>query len=41
MSPEEATIFEPHVDPEVSEHDLSHLGAYQAAVRLVVDGARP
>ena len=24
--------------PELSEHDLSHLGAYTAATRLVVDG---
>jgi hypothetical protein len=38
MSPEDARILERHVGPEVSEHDLSHLGAYQAAARLVVDG---
>jgi len=38
MSPEDARILERHVGPEVSEHDLLHLGAYQAAARLVVDG---
>ncbi len=36
-SPEDAHVLERHVAPEVSEHDLSHLGAHQAAVRLVVD----
>ena len=38
MSPEDAHALERHVAPEVSEHDLSHLGAYKAAARLVVDG---
>ena len=38
MSPEDAHSLDRHVAPEVSEHDLSHLGAYTAAARLVVDG---
>jgi hypothetical protein len=37
-SPEDAHVLARHVAPEVSEHDLSHLGAHQAAVRLVVEG---
>jgi hypothetical protein len=36
-SPEDARILERHVAPELSQHDLSHLGAHQAAARLVVD----
>ena len=38
MSPEDAHALSRHVAPEISEHDLSHLGAYTAAARLVVDG---
>jgi len=38
MSPEDAHVLSRHVAPEVSEHDLTHLGAYTAATRLVVDG---
>jgi hypothetical protein len=38
MSPEDARALSRHVAPELTEHDLSHLGAYQAACRLVVDG---
>jgi len=38
MSPEDAHALSRHVAPEVSEHDLSHLGAYTAAARLVVNG---
>ena len=38
MSPEDAHVLGRHVTPEVSEHDLAHLGAYTAAARLVVDG---
>ena len=38
MSPEDAHTLSRHVAPEVSEHDLAHLGAYTAAARLVVDG---
>ncbi|MDA8359032.1 MAG: type IV secretion system DNA-binding domain-containing protein [Actinomycetota bacterium] len=36
-SPEDAHVLERHVAPELSEQDLSHLGAHQAAVRLVID----
>lgn len=36
-SPEDAHVLERHVAPELSAHDLSHLGAHQAAARLVVD----
>jgi hypothetical protein len=39
LSPEDARVLERHVAPELSAHDLSHLGAYQAAARLVVAGA--
>jgi hypothetical protein len=35
-SPEDARHLEPHVAPELSAHDLSHLGAFQAACRLLV-----
>ena len=38
MSPEDARSLERHVAPNLTEHDLSHLGAYTAAARLVVDG---
>jgi hypothetical protein len=38
LSPEDAHALARHVAPELSEHDLSHLGAYQVAARLVVDG---
>ena len=38
MSPEDARALERHVAPNLNEHDLSHLGAYTAAARLVVDG---
>ena len=36
MSPEDARALSRHVAPELSEHDLSHSGAFQAAARLVV-----
>jgi len=36
-SPEDARALERHVAPDLTEHDLSHLGAYQVAARLVVD----
>ncbi len=36
-SPEDARALERHVSPELTEHDLSHLGAHQVAARLVVD----
>lgn len=37
-SPEDAHRLERTVAPDLTAHDLSHLGAYQAAARLVVDG---
>jgi hypothetical protein len=39
MSPEDSRVFERHVAPELTAHDLSHLGAYQVAARLIVEGA--
>ena len=38
MSPEDARVLERHVAPNLSEHDLGHLGAYVAAARLLVGG---
>jgi hypothetical protein len=37
-SPEDARHLEPHVAPELSAYDLSHLGAFQAACRLLAGG---
>jgi hypothetical protein len=37
-APEDAHHLARHTEPELSEHDLSHLDAYQAGCRLVVDG---
>jgi hypothetical protein len=37
-SPEDAHVLERHVAPELSAHDLTHLGAFQAAARLVAGG---
>jgi len=37
-SPEDAHTLERHVAPELSAHDLAHLGAFQAAARLVAGG---
>ncbi len=39
VSPEDAVGLQRHVAPNLSGHDLAHLGAYQAAARLVVAGA--
>lgn len=39
LSPEDARALVRHVQPELSEHDLSHLARYQAATRLVTNGA--
>lgn len=39
LSPEDASALAHHVAPELSAHDLSHLGRYQAACRLVADGS--
>jgi hypothetical protein len=38
MSPEDAHALQRHVTPNLTEHDLAHLGAFTAAARLVVDG---
>src|SRR6266542_1538653 len=38
VSPEDAHLLERHVAPELTAHDLAHLGGFQAAVRLVVGG---
>jgi hypothetical protein len=38
-SPEDARHLVRHVRPRLSEHDLSNLGRFQIAARLVVDGA--
>ncbi len=37
-SPEDARALERHTLPVLAAHDLAHLGRYQAAARLVVDG---
>ena len=39
VSPEDARALERHVHPQLSAYDLSHLGAWQAAVRLVSGGS--
>ena len=38
-SPEDARALERHTLPNLGAHDLSHLGAYQAAARLVAGSA--
>jgi hypothetical protein len=38
VAPEDARVLGRHTLPELDEHDLSHLDAYTAAARLVVDG---
>jgi hypothetical protein len=38
MSPEDAAVLQRHTQPALGDHDLANLGAYQAAVRLTVDG---
>ncbi|HEX7166278.1 MAG TPA: hypothetical protein VF230_04785, partial [Acidimicrobiales bacterium] len=38
VSPEDAFVLARHTTPNLTDHDLANLGAYQAAVRLVVDG---
>ena len=37
-SPEDARALERHTLPNLAAHDLAHLGAYQAAARLVTGG---
>ena len=39
VSPEDARDLERHTAPVLTAHDLSHLGAYQAAARLVAGRA--
>jgi DNA helicase HerA-like ATPase len=39
VSPEDGHALERHVMPGLNGHDLSHLGAYQAAARLVTGSA--
>ena len=39
VSPEDARDLERHTAPVLTAHDLSHLGAYQAAARLVAGSA--
>lgn len=36
-SPEDARALQRHVEPELTEYDLCHLGAHQAGARLIVD----
>jgi hypothetical protein len=38
-SPEDARTLERHVHPHLGAYDLAHLGAYQAAVRLLAGGS--
>jgi hypothetical protein len=38
-SPEDARILERHTAPHLTAHDLSHLGAYQAAAKLIAAAA--
>ncbi|MFD8493890.1 helicase HerA domain-containing protein [Amycolatopsis sp. NPDC059657] len=38
-SPEDARELSRHTAPRLSEHDLAHLGVYDVAARLVVNGA--
>lgn len=38
-SPEDARALQQHTRPTLTEHDLAHLGCYQAAARLLVHGA--
>ncbi|GLL04672.1 hypothetical protein GCM10017581_064190 [Dactylosporangium matsuzakiense] len=38
VAPEDARVLGRHTLPELDEHDLSHLDAYTAAARLVVNG---
>lgn len=38
VSPEDGRHLERHTKPSLLAHDLSHLGGYQAAARLIADG---
>ncbi|MFI7640572.1 type IV secretory system conjugative DNA transfer family protein [Nonomuraea sp. NPDC049400] len=37
-SPKDANDLKHHTSPLITPHDLTHLGAYQAAARLIIDG---
>ncbi|RBQ17257.1 hypothetical protein DP939_25260 [Spongiactinospora rosea] len=39
VSPEDARTLARQTLPNLTDHDLAHLGAYQAAARLLIDGA--
>ncbi|GAA4100765.1 type IV secretory system conjugative DNA transfer family protein [Actinomadura miaoliensis] len=39
VSPEDARTLERHMAPNLSQHDLAHLDAFQASARLIVDAA--
>jgi len=39
VSPEDARVLERHTLPHLTAHDLSHLGAYQAAAKIIADSA--
>ncbi|MEO3861359.1 type IV secretion system DNA-binding domain-containing protein [Acrocarpospora sp. B8E8] len=39
LSPEDARALARHVQPNLTDHDLAHLGAYQAAARMLVGAA--
>jgi hypothetical protein len=39
VSPEDAHVLHRHLAPNLTEHDLAHLGGFQAAARLIVDSA--
>jgi hypothetical protein len=39
LSPEDARFLERHTLPHLTAYDLSHLGAFQAAARLVIESA--
>ena len=39
VSPEDARLLERHTLPQLTAHDLSHLGAFQAAARIVAGTA--
>jgi hypothetical protein len=40
LSPEDVRALERHMAPELSAHDLEHLGRFPAAARLIVAGER-
>ena len=40
LSPEDARTLERHMVPQITAHDLAHLGRFQVAARLMVAGER-